>query len=412
VDDQSVTHTSRSRAECTVDFDHHGPAFALDPPGELARAHAVCPVTWSDAHGGFWLVTGYEQAYTVLQDDELYSSSDGVSVPQLHRSAPPIDVDPPLHTSYRRALAAPFSPSGVRPLTDLVVDWAREAVDEIAASGRGDLVRDLGAPVPAKAIMTLLGLDLEHWRRYAAVWHDLFAHPQEPAVYEQLGAVRDELLDTMRAKRGCPADDVMSHLWASGLLDEVAAADPLAWPVDHGAEVAMTLLGAGVDTTTNLFVSTAVWLARNPAERARLNADPDLMDTAVEEFLRYFSVAPALARTVRADHDFYGHEFHDGDRVLVAFMAANRDPEVFDRPDEVILDRRPNRHMAFGVGRHRCIGSNLAKLVFPVLIRELLAAFPDYEVAVDQLELYDDRAQVTGWSSVPFTFSARAVQHA
>lgn len=403
-----MTRTGLKQHEhCRTEFDHHGPAFAANPPGELKRLYDICPVTWSEQYGGFWIVTGYDEAFEILRDDATYSSADGVSIPPLHRHGPPIDVDPPLLGTYRSTLAPKFSPGGIEPIRELAEQWTAEAVAELARQGHGDLVRELGAPIPAKAIMTLLGLPIENWPRYADVWHDIFASPQDPEVYEALSLVRDELADYMARWQQCPVDDVMSRLLDQSFLDPIASSLPAGFTaVDEGVEVCVTLLGAGVDTTTNLFASTAVWLAGNPDARRRLAAEPELMTSAVDEFLRFFSVAPALARTVTRDVKFFGHEFHAGERVLVSFMGANRDPRAFDRADEVILDRRPNRHMAFGVGLHRCIGSNLAKLVFPIMLRHLLEAFPEYTVEVDDTMTYADQAQVTGWSSVPFTAGA------
>jgi cytochrome P450 len=262
--------------------------------------------------------------------------------------------------------------------------------------------------VPAKAIMTLLGLELDGWPRYAEVWHDLFAHPMDPRVYRELEKVRVGLRETFEEKQRCPAADIMSHLWASPLFDEVARARGSdCSPVEEGTLLSETLLGAGVDTTTNMFAGSAVWLAAHPDARRRLIEEPELMNTAVDEFLRYFATAPALARTVTREHDCFGHDFRVGDRVLVSFMAANRDPRAFDRPDEIVLDRWPNRHMAFGVGGHRCLGSNLARLIFPILVRQLLERIPDYQVVESGVEVYTDRANITGWSRVPCTFSPR-----
>lgn len=393
---------------CSIDFDHHGPEFARDPSGYLGRARAVCPITRAHAYGGFWLVTGYDEAFAVLQDDATFSSADGVSIPPLKKKGPPIDVDPPLHLHYRKALGPHTSRFAIGALEPEVRRWTKEAVDAVIERGEADLIADLAAPVPAKAIMTVLGLDLANWPRYAAVWHDMFARPQDPAVYEGLALVRAELLETYREKAACPASDLLSGVSRSALFGVLAEARGAGFAADvEGSEIAMTLLGAGVDTTTNMLGETAVWLSRNPEQRQRLIDEPDLMPRAVEEFFRFFATAPALARTVTRDLDFFGHEFRAGDRVLVSFLAANHDPRAFDRAGEVVLDRWPNRHMAFGVGRHRCIGSHLARVVFPIMLRGLLDHMPDFTVDLDRAEIYPDRSAVTGWKHVPCTFTPR-----
>jgi cytochrome P450 len=397
-----------TRGDCLHDFDHHGADFARDPVALTNAARARCPITYSERHGGFWHVTGYDEAFTVLQDDELFSSADGVSIPPMKKKGPPIDVDPPEHRLYRDALGAGLSRKRMASLSDKVRDWAVEAVEAVRGRGRGDVVGDIGSPVPSKAIMHLLGLPLDRWREYADVWHEVLAHPQDDAVYRSLQEVREDVFAAFEGKRGCPAHDLMSDLWASPLFDRAhgtAAAAADEW-VELGGEVSMTLLGAGVDTTTNMFAQTVVWLARHP-EAVDVLRDPTRMSVAVDEFFRYFTTAPALARTVTREVEVHEHAFERGDRVLVSFLGANHDPRMFDRSGEIVLDRQPNRHMAFGVGRHRCLGSNLARMVFPIMLREFLARIPDFSVDLAACEPYDDRAQVAGWVRVPMTCAVR-----
>jgi cytochrome P450 len=409
--ESELTDRLLQRSDCLVSFDHHGPDFARDPASAFNALRRQCPITWSETHGGHWIVTGYAEAFAVLQDDTTFSSADGVSIPPLKKKGPPIDVDPPIHREYRKALGPATSPKGVSKLAGQVKDWTREAIESVIETGRADLVTDLAAPVPAKAIMVLLGLDLANWRRYAAVWHDLFAHPLDSRVYQGLEEIRSELREAFARKHSEPADDLMSHLWSAPLFDHVRANRGEGFSaLDEGTEIAMTMLGAGVDTTTNTFASTAIFLSDQPNLRDRLRKEPELMERAVDEFLRYFSTAPALARTVTRDLEFFGHDLHVGDRVLVSFMAANHDPKVFERPDEVVIDCWPNRHMAFGVGNHRCAGSNLARLVFPIMLTGLLEALPDYRVIYGDLEMYADRGQVTGWSRVPCLFTPRSAR--
>lgn len=397
-----------TRADCRHDFDHHGADFARDPVALTNAARRRCPITYSERYGGFWHVTGYEEAFTVLQDDDTFSSGDGVSIPPMKKKGPPIDVDPPAHLLYRDALGAGLSRKSMTSLSDTVREWTVEAVDAVRERGGGDVVGDIGSPVPSKAIMRLLGLPLDRWREYADVWHEVLAHPQDDAVYRSLQEVREDVFAAFEGKRGCPAHDLMSGLWSSSLFDGAQAADAIGadW-VELGGEVSMTLLGAGVDTTTNMFAQTVVWLARHP-EAVDLLRDPARLPVAVDEFFRYFSTAPALARTVTRDVAVHGHAFRRGDRVLVSFLGANHDPRTFDRPGEIVLDRRPNRHMAFGVGRHRCLGSNLARMVFPIMLEEFLTRIPDFSVDLAACEPYADRAQVAGWVRVPMTCGVRA----
>jgi cytochrome P450 len=421
-----MTNQLLRRADCEVDFDHHSPEYARDPAAAYRGAFEKCPVTWSSAHGGYWLVTGFEESFAALQDDALFSSADGVSIPPQLRKASPIDVDPPQHRLYRRALNKGTSPAAVRELAPSIIEWTREAMRKVASEGGGDLVTDVAAPVPAKAIMVMLGLKQDNWRRYAEVWHELFAHPTDKHSYDELAYIWDEIHEKVKERHENPTPDLIGRMWSTGLLDEVIKARsggcPVAHgevsrgfvsegaaaegPVEEGTHTAMTLLGAGVDTTTNLFSSVSLWLGEHPKVRTYLAGhmdDATVWDHAVDEFIRYFATAPALARTVTRDTEFFGHQLGQGDRILISFMAANRDPRVFDRPDELVLDRFPNRHMTFGVGIHRCLGSHLARLAFSLMLRELLVTLPDYEVLADQAEYYEDRANIAGWSKIPIT---------
>jgi cytochrome P450 len=395
----------KQRADCTVEFDQHSPEFAADPWRHLRAARELCPITWTEANGGFWLVTGYEEADVVLHDDELFSSGSGVSLPVPPKNGPPIDVDPPLYVHYRRALGPHTSARSLATLTDDITEWTESAIRRSVEAGEADLIADIGAVIPAMATMVLLGLPMENWQRYADVWHGIFAHPADPTVWEDHARLRLEIRETVVAKQSAPGDDIVSSMWQSPLFHEVGQVrGPDFSAIDEGTDVAMTLLGAGVDTTTNAFGSTAMWLARHPEERQRLRDDPELMKTAVEEFLRRWSVAWGLARKVTRDTELFGHQLREGEWVIASFMGANHDPREFPDPEAIILDRTPNRHMAFGVGLHRCLGSHLVRLTLPIMLRTLLDYAPDYEIDESRAQRYADCALVHGWTSIPARF--------
>jgi cytochrome P450 len=268
--------------------------------------------------------------------------------------------------------------------------------------------------------MKIMGLDLERSDHYAHVFHEQFAHNLDPEITM---ALTRELQVASLEKKACPASDMISRMWEGQLVDklehyyaeEVTTApyrwsDGQVWETEEEvAGVAKMILGAGVDTTTNTFANAAIWLAQHPEERQRLIDSEDLWSTALEEFFRYFSTVVMLGRTATKDTDLFGHDVQEGDRVLISFLGANHDPRAFDRPDEVVLDRWPNRHMTFGVGLHRCLGSHLARVVFPVMLRELLERAPEYTVVESELERYEDCAIVNGWASVPCKFTPASV---
>jgi cytochrome P450 len=400
----------RTKSACTIAFDHHSPEFAADTIGAYRTAREHCPIAWSEAWGGFWVVTGYDEAFAALHDDDLFSSArehGGVSIPSLEGYgvvAPPIDLDPPRLQAYRRLMTPSLSSAAVAPLTTEVQTWVESAIDAVVESGKADLLYDLGSPVPAKAIMRVLGYDLAEADRYADVHHLGFAMPPgdeeqfQRMVHEFVTRIPAECKAAFWEKRANPADDLVSRV-------ATAAVDPALVSIEELENVGTTLLAGGVDTTTNWFANTVIWLSRNPDQRARLIDDASIWDTSVEEFLRYFSPVPGLARTVTRDAVFFDHQLHEGDKFFVAFGAANHDPRQFDRPDELLLDRRPNRNMAFGVGIHRCVGSHLARLVFGVMLEAVLRRIPDYRVLESDLVMYQDRGRINGWLNVPVEFT-------
>ena len=193
--------------------------------------------------------------------------------------------------------------------------------------------------------------------------------------------------ETIAARRANPTDDIISYL----VHQEVDGRE-----IDDFEAFAMLelLLAGGVGTTASLVSQSLVWLARNTDVRQRLIDDPSLLDHAVEEFLRYFSPTQALARTVAKDTEFHGCPMKKGDRALLAWSSANRDEKLFENPDEIDIERWPNRHTAFGIGIHRCAGSHLGRYMSKTLISQVLERMPDYVVDFDALRRTRTRARI------------------
>jgi cytochrome P450 len=168
------------------------------------------------------------------------------------------------------------------------------------------------------------------------------------------------------------------------------------------------LIGGGFDTTTALMAHALEWLSQHPVERDRLSRDRDsLMSSATEEFLRYFTPAPGDARTIAQDCEVAGTRFEEGERVWLSWAMANRDPEVFNQPNTIVLDRKGNRHFSFGLGIHRCIGSNVARTVFKSMITAVLDRIPDYRCDPDRTVHYDTIGVIQGMRHLPATFEPR-----
>jgi cytochrome P450 len=396
----------------TVEFDHHTPEYRDNWP-ELCDANlAKCPVAHSDSHGGFWVISDYASLTRVSRDDAVFTSThnladpgdprQGVTIPPGPTRQVPMELDPPSYNAYRRLLNPYFSPDAAEAAEPFVRQAVDAFLDRVCASGRIDFVRDLGNPVPTLAAMRLVGLPLADWQRYAEPLHGVVSYPSGGPEHRrcldalrQLGGVLGALVPRSREEP------------AVGLLGGLARAtvDGRPLPDDEVVLIALLVLQGGVDTTTALLANALWWLAEQPEQRQRLIDQPALMEHATEEFLRVFTPVPALARTATRDVQLAGQQLRDGDRVLMSFAAANRDPDVFPDPTEVKLDRFPNPHTSFGLGIHRCIGSNLARSWFQLMLRGILDRMPDYTIDRAAARRNESIGVVNGFVDLPATFT-------
>jgi len=257
--------------------------------------------------------------------------------------------------------------------------------------------------VPSIVTVDGLGLDVDDWQRYASAHHAVLAavpgsEAYQRAVEVDLPYLEGRTREVIAARRAEPVDDTISYLVQQQVDDRPVTDDEVYSIVD-------LLLAGGVGTTASLVSNTVVWLFEHQDVRAELIDDLSLLDKAVEEFVRYFSPTQALARTVSEDTDILGCPMHKGDRALLAWSSANRDPEQFENPDEVDIRRWPNRHTAFGLGVHRCAGSNLGRAMAKELLSQILTRMGDYKVDLDALEPYPHQGTNTGWQRIPATFT-------
>ncbi|MEV4757357.1 cytochrome P450 [Micromonospora sp. NPDC049559] len=395
-----------------IDFDHYSPEYRDNWPAICDENLAKCPVAHSPHHGGFWVVSDYVSVTRVMRDDTAFASIHHAEDPDTERpddgtprwpvARVATEFDPPLHSRYRRLLNPYFAPTAADELEPFVRQTVDALLDRVCASGRIDFVRDLGNPVPMLAVMKLVGLPLEHWQRYAEPLHGLLAFPTGGAEHrrcvaavEQLGV---ELRALVPARREQPGEGLLGAL-ARATVEDRRLTD------DEVAQVALLVLQGGVDPTTALLGNALAWLAEHPDQRQRLIDRPPLLEHATEEFLRAFTPVPALARTATADVRLAGQQLRAGDRVLMSFAAANRDPDVFPDPGEVKLDRAPNPHTSFGLGLHRCIGSNLARSWFRLMLGRVLERMPDYTVDRAAARRYESIGIVNGFVDLPATFT-------
>ncbi|WP_334141070.1 cytochrome P450 [Rhabdothermincola sp.] len=358
-----------------TDFDHTDPAWAADPYPIWAELRERCPIAHSDRYGGVWLPTRHEDVAAIAYDTEHFTSQSVIvsegrpMVPAPQGIAPPISSDPPFHHEARRLLLPAFSPRAIAPLEPFTRDYCRELLDAVDGQEVVDAAKEYAQHIPVRVIAKMLGFPPEDADQFREFVHNALEAVDLPveqrmANFEKLDAYLEE---QVRDHLENPRDDLTTFLLEAELNGERLNAD-------HVRGSIALLLIAGIDTTWSA-IGASIWhLAQHPDDLRRLVAEPELMPTAVEELLRAYAPV-TMARLVKEDFEFNGCPMRRNEWVLLPFPAANRDPEVFDRPDEVVIDRAENRHAAFGLGIHRCAGSNLARMELRVALEVWIERF-------------------------------------
>lgn len=402
--------------DAVVDFDHHSDEFNLNELAINAELRRRCPVAWNENYGGFWFLTSYDAVSQTARDGDTFAhkyepnAADGVDYqgemgvprPEGQPALGIGEVDGPYHQALRHALAPFFSPGAVQKMRPFMEQSAHWFLDQRIGDGQMDLVLDYASPVPAILTMKLMGLPYEKWQLYANLFHSVMAVPQDSPVYAkaigEVPAMMEGVLQFAASRRVEARDDLTSFLihfeFDGKRLDDAQLLNIL-W----------NLIAGGVDTTTSQTALTLRHLGTHPELRQQLIDHPELHRTATDEFLRYFSVNQQLSRTVTRDVVLGGQCLRRNDRVIISWLAANHDEREFERPDEIVLDRAPNRHVAFGLGPHRCIGSHLARLMSEVMVKAVLDRIPDYQVDVGGVHEYLGNPSMTGLSKLPVTFT-------
>jgi cytochrome P450 len=403
-------------ADAVVDFDHHSDEFNLNELAFNAELRQKCPVAWNENYGGFWFLTSYAAVSQTARDGDTFAhkyepnAADGVDYqgemgvprPEGQPALGIGEVDGPYHQALRHALAPFFSPGAVQKMRPFMEQLAHWFLDQRIGDGQMDLVLDYASPVPAILTMKLMGLPYDTWQRYANLFHSVMAVPQDSPEYAEaiaeVPALMQGVLEFAATRRAEARDDLTSFLiqfeFDGKRLDDAQLLNIL-W----------NLIAGGVDTTTSQTALTLRHLSTNPALRQQLIDHPELHRTATDEFLRYFSVNQQLSRTVTRDVVLGGQTLRRNDRVVISWLGANHDEQEFERPDEIVLDRAPNRHVAFGLGPHRCIGSHLARLMSGVMVKAALDRIPDYQVDLVGVHEYLGNPSMTGLGKLPVTFT-------
>jgi hypothetical protein len=393
------------------DYDIFDPQYVADPYGIWDELRESCPMAHTNRWGGSWLPTRYADVYAIAHDIEKFPSGNGISVvpmvdiapdgtnapaptaPVLTSGVPPISADPPLHTWTRRLVLPTMSPARVAEYEVFTRELCRRLVDEVIARGEGDAAAEYAQQIPVRVIGHILGVPESMAGTFTEWVRDVleFAHDPERRRRGIVGII-GYLQEAIAEREAVPTDDFISEL-----LNSEHDGEPITRDVVMG--MCALLLIAGIDTTWSSIGSTMWHLAAHPDDRRRLIAEPDLMPTAIEEFLRAYAPV-TMARRLVEDTDYNGCPIKAGERILMNFPGANRDPEVFPDADKVILDRQQNRHLAFGAGIHRCAGSNLARMELRVAVEEWLERIPEFEL-VDPALVTWAGGQVRGPRSIP-----------
>jgi cytochrome P450 len=365
-----------------TDFDHTDDVWAADPYPIWDELRRTCPMAHSERYGGVWLPTRYDDVAAIAYDTEHFTSR-SVVVSKFRPPAalapegvaPPISSDPPFHRDARRLLLPVFSPQEIAKLEPSTRAYCEQLVADLRGHDVVDAAESYAEHIPVRVIANMLGLpesDAEVFRGFVNHVLEGVALPIEERAEGMLalfGYLQGHIDDHLTA----PRDDLISYL-----LDAELDGQKLD-PFQVVRTIALLLI-AGIDTTWSA-IGASIWhLAGHPADRQRLVDDPGLLPVAMEELLRVYAPV-TMARLVKEDMDWNGCPMKADEWVLLPFPSANRDEGAFDDADEVILDREANRHVAFGLGIHRCAGSHLARMELRVALEVWLDAFPRFELA-------------------------------
>lgn len=396
-----------------TDYDIFDPEYVKDPKPVWNDLRERCPVAHTKRWGGTWMATRYEDLREMVRMVPELSSRSVTVVPpspelreeliaeakEYGTENPPITSDPPEHKPYKQLILPFFTPKATESYRGFTESLCHDLVDRIVDKGTGkaDAAADYAQQIPARVIAAILGIDPARGDEFTEWTQGVLelgqTHPELRSKYRRV--IRDFFAELVAQRREKPGDDVISTLIGSEVEGEPVS--------DHTViGICNLLLVAGIDTTWSSIGASLWHFAGHPEDRRRMASEPELFPTAIEEMLRFYGPV-MMARKVLEPVEMRGASMCPGDKLILNFPAANHDPEVFDRADEVVLDREQNRHVAFGLGIHRCAGSNLARMEMDVALRVWFDRIPEFELSDPDAVTWAG-GQVRGPRSIPVTF--------
>lgn len=403
-----------------VDFDLASFKGVAESNVAWAKLRATSPVAWSDDNGGAWIVSSYDAVSEGFRNWQALRSGRAVRTvpgpggsPDLNplNAVPtecsglliPEELDPPLWQSYRRLFNEQLSPKKVaEELYPRIRYWVTKLLDDVIESGQCDIVDTLTSGVPGAVVLEWLGFPEEEWHRFSAAFHNMSAYvPGTPTAQHYLDELEwafDRIKEDVTELRERPRDNLTSYLVNQEVDGERTS-------FEFAAGMVNMAMSGGVDTTTSVASSAFVHMHYHPEDRQRLIDEPELINRAIEEFLRVYPPARTHGRTVVEDTELAGFKLRKNDRVILSEVSACHDEAAFPDADKFVIDRFPNRHLAFGIGPHRCAGSHIARAMFKEMLTQVLERIPDYRVVEEELEEYPNCSALGGWSKAPITFT-------
>ncbi len=365
-----------------TDFSHLEPEWSADPYPIQDDLRQRCPIAHTKRFGGAWLPTRYADVAAIAYDTERFSSR-SIILSNFRPprdlapvgGSPPISSDPPFHHDARKLLLPAFTRKAVGRQEAATRAFCHSLIGRFGEQDVVDAAADYAQHIPMRVIADMLGFPAEHGPQFREFVEDLLEGINLPPD-ERIGRVSrlfDYLLGQVHDHLDQPRDDLTSYLLNAEIFGQKL--DP-----SHVVGTMALLLIAGIDTTWSAIGASLWHLAKTPADRSRLVAEPGLLPAAIEEFLRAYAPV-TMARLVKEDMRWHGAEMKADDWILLSFPAANRDPAQFDRAGEVVIDREVNRHAAFGLGIHRCIGSHLARMELRVALEVWLERVGEFSLA-------------------------------